>query len=167
MVFERFRKKAQPPDQVVELELAVKTAEKELKAAEKEHRRRTKERRRALEVAEREHGEAVPAARFEIERRENEYKERVSEARQRFESIQKTLQPLQIAKFGRTVLYEDRIVSRSGEARLRRGVNALADAARRSLSPGRVRSHVSLPTDRLTAGRSGPSRATTRESSIF
>jgi len=129
VVFERFRRTPKGPAEVEEAGAALKEAERSLKGLEKTHKSVVKERRRALEAAEHEQDRAVAAAKVELERRENERREQVTGARKRFDSIHKTLAPLEVGRFGKVVLYEDRIVTRDGEARLQRSVSALADTA--------------------------------------
>lgn len=130
MAFRAFRsRRSSAPPELQELERSLKDEEKALSAAEKERASRVKEIRKQLRDAERAHERAVAAAQAELSRRRKEQERRIAVSRKRYESIRTTLAPMEIARFGKTILYEDRIVTKQGEALLQRGVTAIADTA--------------------------------------
>lgn len=129
MVFRALRRKPSLPPELQELAGTLKQAKKLLNAAEKDHGARVKACRKQLREAEREHERAVRQAQAEIERRRKERAQRIDQAQKRYDSIRATLAPMEVARFGKSVLYEDRVVTKQGEALLQRGVTALADTA--------------------------------------
>ena len=129
MVFRALRRKPSLPPELRELGETLKQGKKALASAEKEHAGRVKAARKKLREAEREHERAVRAAQAELERRKKERAQRIEQAKKRYDSIRATLAPMEIARFGKSVLYEDRVVTKQGEALLQRGVTALADTA--------------------------------------
>lgn len=129
MVLRSFRRKPALPPELQELTEKLKTENKALDAARKEHSARVKAIRKELREAEREHERAVRAAEVELARRKKEREQRIQHAQKRYESIRATLAPMEVARFGKSVLYEDRVVTKQGEALLQRGVTALADTA--------------------------------------
>ena len=132
MILQRFRNRgASLPPEIQELQRALKDGASALGAAEKAHARTIKEIRKQLRDTERAHQRAVRAAQGELDLRRKEREQRVRQAQKRYESIRATLAPMEIARFGKSVLYEDRIITKHGEALLDRGVTALADTAAR------------------------------------
>jgi hypothetical protein len=132
MVLRRFRNRgASLPPEIQELQRALKDGSNSLGAAEKAHANTIKEIRKQLRDAERAHQRAVGVAQDEVDLRRKEREQRVRQAQKRYESIRATLAPMEISRFGKSVLYEDRIVTKHGEALLDRGVTALADTAAR------------------------------------
>ncbi len=123
------RNKSSVPSEIQELERSLQDGTKALAASEKEQANRIKEIRKQLRDAERGHERAVAAAQSELARRRKEQEQRVKQARKRYESMRSTLAPMEIARFGKSILYEDRIVTKQGEALLQRGVTAVADTA--------------------------------------
>ena len=109
----------------------MKGARKELGSAEKARARTIKDIRKELREAEREHERGVRVSEAELVRRQKEREQRIGNAKRRYDSIRSTLAPMQTARFGKSVLYEDRVVTKQGEALLQRGVTALADTAAR------------------------------------
>jgi hypothetical protein len=132
MVLRRFRNRgASLPPEIQVLQRALKDGSSALGAAEKAHASTIKEIRKQLRDAERAHQRAVGVAQDEVDLRRKEREQRVRQAQKRYESIRATLAPMEISRFGKSVLYEDRIVTKHGEALLDRGVTALADTAAR------------------------------------
>ena len=129
MVFRAFRRKPPLPPELQELGSTLKEAKKTLAAAEKVHSGTVKSIRKELRDAEREHERAVRASQAELDRRGKERTQRIESAQKRYDSIRATLAPMETARFGKSVLYEDRVVTKQGEALLQRGVTALADTA--------------------------------------
>jgi hypothetical protein len=130
-VLERFRRRSEGRPGDTGPGNAVQAAERGLRDAEKAHARLVKDRRAALDDAERDHRRSVAAARSELERSEVEHRRRVEDAEKRLLSVRATLAPLEVARFGKLVLHEDRIATRSGTAPLGRSLAAVADTAAR------------------------------------
>lgn len=133
MVFERFRKRESKDGAPAEVAVApgVRDLERRLRDAQKSHESRVRDARKHLEQLERGREREVRAAREEVARREAEHARRITEAEHRLASVRATLQPLEIARFGKVRLYEDRIETKDGVARLGRGTNAVVDSAAR------------------------------------
>ncbi|MEZ5101992.1 MAG: hypothetical protein R3C15_19765 [Thermoleophilia bacterium] len=133
MVFERFRRRESKDGGPAEDAVApgVRDLERQLRDAQKAHEGRVREARKHLEQLERGRERELRAARDEIARREAEHARRIAEAEQRLASVRATLQPLEIARFGKVRLFEDRIETKDGVARLGRGTNAIVDSAAR------------------------------------
>jgi len=132
MVLRRFRNRgASLPPEIQEFQRSLKEQSSALSTAQKAHASLIKEIRKQLRDTERTHQRAVGDAQDELDVRCKEREQRVRQAQKRYESIRATLAPMEIARFGKSVLYEDRIVTKQGEALLDRGVTALADTAAR------------------------------------
>jgi hypothetical protein len=131
MALRSFRRKSSVSPELQELEETLKEARRTFADARKEQAGRVKSIRKELREAEREHERVVRDAESELGRRKQEREQRIQHAQKRYDSIRATLAPMEVARFGKTVLYEDRVVSKQGEALLQRGVTALADTAAR------------------------------------
>ena len=129
MVFRAFHRKPQLPPDLRDIGSGLKEAKKALASAQKTHSTTVKGIRKELREAEREHERAVRAAQNELEARRKERTQRIQGAKKRYDSIRSTLAPMETARFGKSVLYEDRVVTKQGEALLQRGITALADTA--------------------------------------
>lgn len=133
MVFERFRRRESRDGAPAEEAVApgVRDLERRLRDAQKAHESRVRDARKHLEQLERARDAELRTARQEVARREADHARRVTEAEHRLASVRATLQPLEVARFGKVRLFEDRIETKDGVARLGRGTNAVVDSAAR------------------------------------
>jgi flagellin-like hook-associated protein FlgL len=107
---------------------ALKHAERALKQSEKEHESRVKERQKLLVQAERQHEGAVKDARKEVQGAEKAYDKGVKTAEKRLRDAEQS-GGKKLGSYKDVTLYEDRITTAQGTAKLTPDVTASADTA--------------------------------------
>ena len=126
-----FRRGPRPTLKMQEVNAKIKKAKRDLSKVEKGREQELKALRRKLSNAERAYGRAERMAQASLAQQKKVREQGIAEAKKRYESICKTLAPMEVDRFKKAVLYEDRIVTKQGEEPLQPGVTAVADTAAR------------------------------------
>jgi len=122
-----FKREEVTPEEQARRE-ALKSAERALKESEKEHESRVKQGQRLLVQAEKQHEGAVKDVQKELQAAQKDYDKGIKSAEKRLRDAEQSGQK-KLGNYKDVTLYEDRITTAQGTAKLTPDVTASADTA--------------------------------------